>query len=111
MRRRLRLSFDFKLLKEPRECRELCEYVAEVDEPMDPDDRIVGPVSKEVIEGARKMEKLPVLPFEFSFLWLLALLRSPSSGKSKVSTLRAIAIRGAGSFSGGECFHRSNGSV
>lgn len=42
--------------------------MAEVDEPMDPDDKIVRPVSKEVMEGARKTEKLPVLSLEFSFL-------------------------------------------
>lgn len=111
MRRRLRLSFDLKLLKEPSECRELCENVAEVDEPIDPEDSIVRPVSNEVIEGARNKEWLPVLGSESCLLPLmLAALRSASSGNSKVSTFRAIACRGAGSFSGGECFHRSKGS-
>lgn len=56
MRRRLRLSFDFKLFREPSECRELCENVADVDEPREPDDSIVRPVSNEVIEGARNKE-------------------------------------------------------
>ena len=41
--------------------------MAEVDEPIDPEDRTVRPVSSEVMEGARKTEKLPVLSLEFSF--------------------------------------------
>lgn len=109
MRRRLRRSLDFRLLKEPREWCELCENVAEVSEPRDPDDSLVRPVSSDVVEGARNTEKLPVLPLEFCLL-LLAELFGSSSGKSKDSTLAAIACRGAGSFSGGECFHRSKGS-
>ena len=112
IRRRLRLSFDLKLLNEPRECRELCENVAEVDEPSDPEDSMVKPVSSDAIEGARKNERLPVLGSESCLFPLrLAALRSLSSGKSKVSTLRAIACKGAGSFSGGECCHRSKGSI
>ena len=62
-RRRLLLSFDFRLFIEPRECLEPCEY-AVLCEPSDPDDMFVNPVSREDIEGARKTEKLSVLLLE-----------------------------------------------
>jgi hypothetical protein len=65
MRRRRRLSLDFKLLKEPSEWRELCEW-AELNEPKEPEDPFVRPVSRDVVDGALNTEKLPVL-LEFSF--------------------------------------------
>jgi hypothetical protein len=63
--RRRRLSFDFRLFIDPRECREPYEY-AELWDPSDPDDIPVSPVSNDEIEGALKTEKLPVLSFEVS---------------------------------------------
>lgn len=65
-RRRLRLSFAFKLFIDPSECRDPCEY-AELCEPKEPDDMFVNPVSSEEMEGALKTEKLPVLSLDASF--------------------------------------------
>ena len=63
-RRRRRLSLDLRLLKEPSEWRELCEW-AELYEPKEPEETPVRPVSSDVVDGARNTEKLPVL-LEFS---------------------------------------------
>lgn len=65
MRRRLRLSFDFKLFIEPRECFEPCDQ-AVLWEPRDPEDMFVKPVSRDESEGALKTEKLSELLFEDS---------------------------------------------
>jgi hypothetical protein len=65
----------------------------------------VRPVSSDDIEGARNKEKLPELSLERSFRW--PTLVPVDAGGSKVSTACAIAVIGAGSFSGGEYFHRS----
>lgn len=63
-RRRRRLSFDFRLFREPNELREPCDQA----ELCDPEEMFVNPVSKEVVDGARKAEKLLVLSFELPFL-------------------------------------------
>ena len=94
---------------EPNECREPYEY-AELNEPREPEDLLVSPVSKDDIDGALNTEKLPVLPFELPFRWLVVLLLVVSGGWN-VSTAWAMAVMRAGSFSGGECFHRSSGSI
>lgn len=62
-RRRLSLCFEFKLLSDPKEFREPCDH-AEPCDCADPEDIFVNPVSKDVVDGALKTEKLPVLPFE-----------------------------------------------
>jgi len=61
-----RRSFFELLLSELKELRELRDPWdhAELRDWADPDEKFVKPVSKEVVEGARKMEKLPELPFE-----------------------------------------------
>lgn len=64
-RRRLRLSFDFKLFIEPSECLDPYEY-AELYEPKEPDDMFVKPVSRDVIDGALNSEKLALLSFDVS---------------------------------------------
>jgi hypothetical protein len=56
-RRRRRLSFDFKLFKEPNELREPCDQA----ELCEPEDICVKPVSNEVVDGARSAEKLLLL--------------------------------------------------
>lgn len=64
IRRRLRLSFvEFKLFKDPRELRDPYDHAVPCDW-TEPDDILVKVVSKDVVEGALKTEKLPVLSFE-----------------------------------------------
>jgi hypothetical protein len=65
IRRRRRLSLDFKLLKEPSEWRELCEG-AELNEPKDAEELFVRPVSRDAFDGALNSEYVSVLPLELS---------------------------------------------
>jgi hypothetical protein len=78
-------------------------------DPRDSDDMAVRPVSSEEIEGARNKEKLPELSLEASLR--CPVLVPADAGGSKVATACAIAVIGAGSFSGGEYFHRSRVSI
>lgn len=104
--RRLRSRFPAKLeLKDPNdpcECDEPREIaVLEIDE-------LLLEVSIEVVEVALKLEN-PEPLLDFLRRPLEGDLDALPSGRSLLATACAISVMAAGSFSGGECFQRSNG--